>query len=160
MKNSLVLLGITPLSHVAQRVSLAPPHNTLPAFINLNGSSYQSSKSSRTQLLQKKVGSPKKRKSYLPVCEINWKLAVTIFWKNFQNWILQMIRLILMSDSGGGYEIFLFSVERALQIFQFSVFCNFRLGWKSENPDCNPTKCALCHRTAFWCNKSNFWTKV
>ena len=35
--NSLVWLGITRLWHVAQRVSLAPPHNTLLAFLNLNG---------------------------------------------------------------------------------------------------------------------------
>ena len=40
MKNSFGLLGLTPLWHVAQWVSRAPPHNTLPAFLNLNGSKY------------------------------------------------------------------------------------------------------------------------
>ena len=37
MRNSLVLLGVTPLWHVAQWVSRAPPHHTLPAFRNHNG---------------------------------------------------------------------------------------------------------------------------
>ena len=37
--NSLVLLGVTLLLHVAHWVSRAPPHNTLPAFLNLNGTS-------------------------------------------------------------------------------------------------------------------------
>ena len=37
MRNSLVLLGVTPLWHVAQRVSRALPYHTLPAFLNLNG---------------------------------------------------------------------------------------------------------------------------
>ena len=36
-KHSLVLLGVTPLWHTALRVSGAPPHHTLPAFLNLNG---------------------------------------------------------------------------------------------------------------------------
>ena len=35
IRNSLVLLGVTPLWHVAQRVSPASPHHTLPAFLNL-----------------------------------------------------------------------------------------------------------------------------
>ena len=34
---SLVLLGVNPLRHVAQWVSRAPTHNSLPAFRNLNG---------------------------------------------------------------------------------------------------------------------------
>ena len=34
---SLVLLGVTLLWNVAQRVSRAPPHQALPAFLNLNG---------------------------------------------------------------------------------------------------------------------------
>ena len=38
LRNSLVLLGVTQLWHVAQWVSRAPPHYTLPAFQNLNGS--------------------------------------------------------------------------------------------------------------------------
>ena len=37
LRNSLVLLGVTVLWHVAQWVSRAPPHHTLPAFLNLNG---------------------------------------------------------------------------------------------------------------------------
>ena len=37
LENSFVLVGVTPLWHVAQLVSRAPPHHTLPAFINLNG---------------------------------------------------------------------------------------------------------------------------
>ena len=37
-ENSLVMLGFTPLWHVAQWVSRAPPNHTLPAFLNLNGS--------------------------------------------------------------------------------------------------------------------------
>ena len=36
-RNSLVLLGVTPSWHVAQWVSRAPTHHTLPAFLNLNG---------------------------------------------------------------------------------------------------------------------------
>ena len=35
--NSLVLLGVTPLWHVAQWVFRAPPQHTLPAFLNLDG---------------------------------------------------------------------------------------------------------------------------
>ena len=34
---SLVLLGVIPLWHVATWVSFAPPHHTLPAFLNLSG---------------------------------------------------------------------------------------------------------------------------
>ena len=37
LRNSLVLLGVSLLWHVAQWVSRAPPHHTLPAFLNLNG---------------------------------------------------------------------------------------------------------------------------
>ena len=37
LRNSLVLLGVVELWHVAQWVSCAPPHNTLPAFLNLSG---------------------------------------------------------------------------------------------------------------------------
>ena len=37
LKNSLILLGVTRLWQVAQRVSRAPTHDTLPAFLNLNG---------------------------------------------------------------------------------------------------------------------------
>ena len=39
MRHSLVLLGVTPLWHVSQWVSRAPPPHTLPAYIhvNLNG---------------------------------------------------------------------------------------------------------------------------
>ena len=37
LRNSLVLLGVTLLWHVAQWVSRAPPHHTLSAFLNLNG---------------------------------------------------------------------------------------------------------------------------
>ena len=37
LRNSLVLLGVTPSWQVAQWVSRAPPHHTLPAFLNLNG---------------------------------------------------------------------------------------------------------------------------
>ena len=36
-ENSLVLLGVTSLWHFAHWVSRAPPDNTLPAFLNLNG---------------------------------------------------------------------------------------------------------------------------
>ena len=38
LRDSLVSLGVTPLWHMAQWVFRAPPHNTLPAFQNLNGS--------------------------------------------------------------------------------------------------------------------------
>ena len=38
LRNSLVLQGITAVLHMAQWVSRAPPHNTLPAFLNRNGS--------------------------------------------------------------------------------------------------------------------------
>ena len=37
LRNSLVLLGVTGLWHMAQWVSLALPHHTLPTFRNLNG---------------------------------------------------------------------------------------------------------------------------
>ena len=37
MRNSLVLLGVALLWHVAQWVSRAPPHHTIAAFLNLNG---------------------------------------------------------------------------------------------------------------------------
>ena len=37
LRNSLVLLGVTLLRHVAQWVSRAPQHHTLPAILNLNG---------------------------------------------------------------------------------------------------------------------------
>ena len=37
LRNSLVLLGVNRLWHVAQWVSRAPPHHTLPAFLNLSG---------------------------------------------------------------------------------------------------------------------------
>ena len=37
MRHSLFLPGVTPLCHVAQSVSRAPPPNTLPAFLNLYG---------------------------------------------------------------------------------------------------------------------------
>ena len=40
MRYSLVLLEVTPLLHVAQWVSRAPPHHTLPAFLNLSGKSF------------------------------------------------------------------------------------------------------------------------
>ena len=40
MRNSLIELGVTLLFHVAQWVTRAPPHHTLPAFLNLNGSFY------------------------------------------------------------------------------------------------------------------------
>ena len=46
-RNSLVLLGLTPLWHVAQWVSRAPPHHTLPAFLNLNGTPTFNDKSDR-----------------------------------------------------------------------------------------------------------------
>ena len=36
-RNSLVFLGVTSLLHVAQWVSRAPPHHTIPAFLNPNG---------------------------------------------------------------------------------------------------------------------------
>ena len=36
-RNSLVLLGVTLLWHMAQWVSRAPSHHTLPSFLNLNG---------------------------------------------------------------------------------------------------------------------------
>ena len=38
LRNSLVLLGVTPLCYVAQWVSRAPPHHIIPAFLNLNDS--------------------------------------------------------------------------------------------------------------------------
>ena len=38
LRNSLALLGVTALWHVAQWVSRTPPHHTLPAFVNFNGS--------------------------------------------------------------------------------------------------------------------------
>ena len=38
LRNSLVLRGVTPLWHVAQWVSRAPRHHTLPAFLNPEGS--------------------------------------------------------------------------------------------------------------------------
>ena len=41
LRNSFDLLWVTPLWHVAQWVSRAPPHQTLPAFLNLNGMSYK-----------------------------------------------------------------------------------------------------------------------
>ena len=37
LRNSLGLQGVTTLWHVGQWVSSAPPHHTLPAFLNLNG---------------------------------------------------------------------------------------------------------------------------
>ena len=37
MRNSLVLLGVASLWHVAQWVSRAPPQHTLTAFLNHNG---------------------------------------------------------------------------------------------------------------------------
>ena len=37
LTNSLVLLGVTPLWQVAQWVSRVPPHHTLSASPNLNG---------------------------------------------------------------------------------------------------------------------------
>ena len=38
LRNSLVLLGVTPMWFVAQWVSRAPPHHTLPPFLNNNSS--------------------------------------------------------------------------------------------------------------------------
>ena len=37
LRDCFFLLTVTPLWHVAQWVSRAPPHHTLPAFRNLNG---------------------------------------------------------------------------------------------------------------------------
>ena len=37
LRNSLVLLGVTPLWHVAQWVARAPPHHSVPAFLNPHG---------------------------------------------------------------------------------------------------------------------------
>ena len=37
LRDSFVLLGVTPLWHVAQWDSRAPPHHTFPDFLNLNG---------------------------------------------------------------------------------------------------------------------------
>ena len=37
LRNYLVLQGVTPFWQVAQWVSRAPPHHTLPAFLDLNG---------------------------------------------------------------------------------------------------------------------------
>ena len=42
LKASFVLQGVTPLLHVAQWDSRAPPHHTLPAFLNLNGTKLSS----------------------------------------------------------------------------------------------------------------------
>ena len=50
-ENSLVLLGVTLLWHVAEWVSRAPPHHTLPAFLNLNGT--KSEQSRWTQISRK-----------------------------------------------------------------------------------------------------------
>ena len=36
-RNSLFLLWVTTLWHMAQRISRAPPHHTLPVFLNRNG---------------------------------------------------------------------------------------------------------------------------
>ena len=40
LRNSLILVGVTPLWHVAQWVSRAPQHHTIPAFLDLNGTLY------------------------------------------------------------------------------------------------------------------------
>ena len=40
MRKSLVSQGVTSLWHVAQWVSRAPPHHTLPDFLNLNGNKF------------------------------------------------------------------------------------------------------------------------
>ena len=40
LRNFLVLLGVTPLWLIAQLVSRAPPHHTLPDFLNLNGRTF------------------------------------------------------------------------------------------------------------------------
>ena len=37
LRNSFVLLEVTALWHVAKWVSRAPPHHTIPTFLNLNG---------------------------------------------------------------------------------------------------------------------------
>ena len=40
-RNSLVLLGVTSLWQVALWLSRAPPHHTVPAFLNLNSNIFQ-----------------------------------------------------------------------------------------------------------------------
>ena len=44
LRNTFVLLGVTPLWHVDQWVSRAPSHHTLPDFLNLNGYKFYSDK--------------------------------------------------------------------------------------------------------------------
>ena len=65
LRNSLVLLGVTQLWHVAQWVSRAPPHHTLPAFLNLYGT--------------RRVIDPFKFWSLWTVCHIFWKIDLGRF---------------------------------------------------------------------------------
>ena len=84
MRNSLVLLGVTQLWHVAQWFSRAQPHHTLPAFPNLNGTISGGRKGPDIRLfLTFPVKVPFLREKYLIISYFSFLINGTVILENW-----------------------------------------------------------------------------
>ena len=100
----MVLPGVTALWHVAQWVSRAPPHNALPAFLNLNGIKIKKSREnfsswrmrdSHHTCHTKRLLAKQKSFTHLPVFFLIWTVEVIyyVFNKKWINIICRQITL-------------------------------------------------------------------